>query len=157
MNAKHITWRKYLTLEGNPFPKATEQDISALEGKLGRTLPEDYKNALKAYQGMVARPPIVPLGDGGTPLGCLFHAFLQGEKMSYAVSVKTKRLEAEGYRNYVAISGTGNSFFCLNYNATKENPPIVFIDGDYEPSDPRGVIPIAKSFTELLDMLEEGE
>ncbi len=57
-------------------------------------------------------------------------------------------------KNYVAISSAGNSVFCFDYSASETNPPIVFIVGDYEASDPRSVIPIAGSFTELLDMLE---
>ena len=75
--------------------------------------------------------------------------------MSYSVMVKTMRLEAEGFKNYVAISGSGNSHFCFDYNASQTNPPVVFIDGDFGPEDERSLIPIANSFTGLLNMLEE--
>ena len=152
---KKIEWEEYLA-EDQPFPLPTDADVAALERYLGRVLPDDYKDVLKAHQGQTPEPGGIPIGKGGSVFGCLFHAFLSGSDMSYSVAANTKRMEKWGFKNYVAFTDdTGNSHFCFDYNASPTNPPIVFIDGDFEVTDPRSIIPIANSFTELLNMLEE--
>ena len=155
--AKIIEWEEYLTLDdGTSFPAATDADIMALEQQLSRTLPQDFKDVLKTNQGKTPEPGGVPIGKGGSVFGCLFHAFFSGLAMSYSIAENTERMEEWGFNNYVAFTdNTGNSYYCFDYNASQINPPIVFIVGDYEPSDPRSIIPIAKNFTELLDMLED--
>lgn len=147
-----IEWEDYLA-EDKPFPTATDQDIVQLEQKIGYSLPGDFKLVLKAHQGQAPIPESLPVGDGHAPFDCLFHAFLSGPDMTYSITANTERLSERGFENYVPFASAGGSYYCFDYNTSDTNPPVVFIDGDFGPEDERAYITIARSFTELLDML----
>ena len=58
-------------------------------------------------------------------------------------------VDEHGFRDLVPFGGGGNSLYCLDYG--QPDVPVVFVNLDFEPSDPDSKTRIAGSFTEFCE------
>ncbi len=95
---------------------ATEQQIQALEKQVGCSLPEEYRNFLKEYNGGRPNPDCVPVpgvkGIADVGVGSLFH--LQPSKPGMdELSYEIKRCERLVPRGHLPIAG-GSDLYTLS-------------------------------------------
>lgn len=152
---QQIDWESYVSVPPETSPDA----ISALEGDLGVTLPDDYKQILARHAGEVTTPDTMPVGERSkTPFGPLLHlAPDAGKAMAYSIAVARERLRewggaaAGGLVPVASNSATG--YFCFDYRTTQDDPPLVFIDMTYAPDEKGAILPVAPGFSAALDRL----
>ncbi|MFF5995630.1 SMI1/KNR4 family protein [Lysinibacillus sp. KU-BSD001] len=132
------------------LPTLTDELVAFAEEKLNITLPQSYINLLKEQNGGYihynAFPSNVPTSwvDDHVQVEYILgigeeEGILQSE---YFIQ------EWDLPKNIVLFSGDGHSWLAFDYRYTKQEPPIIYIDVDYEQ-----VIELAQNFTTFLNRL----
>ena len=145
-------WEEYLGVPG-----ATEQQIQALEARIGRPLPSDFREALRSHQGQSPKSFSLVLPSGRQPaFGCLFHCDPNSDEYdAYDIGGRMSILEEEhGLHQLVPFAHSGNAVFCIDYS--QEDQPIVFVNLDLTREDPGSRVRVASSFAEFCGMTMRG-
>lgn len=58
-------------------------------------------------------------------------------------------------RLFPFASNTATGYFCLDYRQSAANPPIVFVDFNYDFDEPSAVLPVAPDLVTLLADLHD--
>jgi cell wall assembly regulator SMI1 len=135
-----------------PQKVASDAVLDDAEAELGVKLPADYRAIVKLHQGAVPTVCGVPLPNGDLDVfNALYH--FEQESMSQ-VPTRARHLAAMTARKLVPIGETpGGDLFCFDYTHAPDAPPIVIWTHDDPDVD---VVPVAASFTELVDRLTDG-
>lgn len=150
-----IAWRRL------PGESTSEEAVAAVENHFGIRFPKDFRSAFPSIHGASPAPSKFYLtspriGRMGTSLGAMLS--LAPESMYYVPTVADAH-EGEGIlpRKVVpfGIDG-GGDLVAFDFRADAANPTVVYvaIASSEEHSD-RHIIPLAESFTEFLNMLQQ--
>ncbi len=151
-----VIWEPYLT--GVELP--TREEIVIYEEEIGKKLPNDYKETLLKYQGQITVVNGIRVGSKNkTVFGPLL--FLgetkDADEAYYSIKNEIKfikeEIEVEGLIPFA--SDTSSGIFCFDYRNTNSDPKVVFIDSEFDLEDLGGGLPVADSFTDLLNKLED--
>lgn len=152
------------------YAGATDEDISAVENRLGRTLPLSYKSFLKVTNGWLIFDdllgglcPIQEVEYYATKHQDLIDAWNEGVKMSgeaipvsdeeyfvYGEEQDSAVFREEYLQSSVKIGGDENNGTILL------NPEIVFADGEWEAWNLAAWYPGAYRYRSFLEMMIDG-
>lgn len=143
-----IAWEDYLGL-----PPATVVQVEKVERQLGIRFPEDFRRVLIAHQGQNPVPASLSTERlHPVNLGPVYHVLdTPNDFATYAI-LNAANTWRPHYPGVVPVidSGGGN---CVAYDFTTKEPTLVFIHHEADPSDPEALIPVARSFADLLNQL----
>ncbi|MBI3897428.1 MAG: SMI1/KNR4 family protein [Gammaproteobacteria bacterium] len=143
-----IIWEKYLNKD---LARASESDVKAVEGELGRVLPESLKKLMMEHGGETPVNLSVRYPNGKEmALECLYHAHT-GQSEVYTTAWQTPNLAEQGYENLVPFADSaGSVFLCLDYSVREKDPPVVMLFRGYMTTDPDHKRRLAYNFDEFL-------
>lgn len=153
-----VVWEPYLSAS----PRPTDADFARIEKRLGVTLPEDYKSVARAHAGETPRPEVVPAGRGSAPFGVLLLPVAEPgeENATYTIESQIEVLSdwsggGDAFAKLAPVSDTtGHELICLDYREGG-SPSVVLVNMDYAADDPKAVIRVADSFSDLLGKLRD--
>ncbi len=156
MNDK-IKWKNYLWSEEK---RATLAQVRNVEKILDIKFPKSYLETATINQGKRPEPNRVRVGEGssGMTTFLLFEDNPKSADSSYGIIHSHKVFKDEDYSPLIIPFGQagGACLFCFDYRKIKDNPLVVFIDWDsFGNGDEEAIIPVAKNFTEFLEMFYE--
>lgn len=155
-----IAWEPYVPGVKPP----TAEIVAGLERSKGVKLPEDYKAALVRHAGEAPVKSAIAVGQSSkTAFGPLLFtpAETNHPERPYSIEAGLEALADNGWqpagrvRYWPFANNTASGYFCLDLAASGSSQPVVFIDLQYGPNEPGGVLPVAPSFTATLDKLED--
>lgn len=140
----------------------SRQAVADLEAEWGIQFPEDYVQCVMRYNGGVPQPDAIDILGWGETLFQGLISITEPEdprepSMRKVYETLKRRLPAGVYPFGVE---PGGNLFCFDYRKLDNNRPrVVFWYHEREDSDDpsRAIYPVCNSFTELADMLHEGE
>lgn len=158
---KPASWEHYLELPG----KGDAQAVSALEGGLGISLPEDVRQAIIDHAGDAVEPSAIRVGQGSTTtFGAILYAGGRKDHQHYTYSIEwALEALAEWSRTsrpgelglFPFATNTASGYFCLDHRLTATNPPVVLVDFNYDLNEAPAILPVAPDFPTLLDNLHD--
>jgi hypothetical protein len=149
LSAMAIRWHHYNFAQDRPLDPAR---LRAAEQVLGVRFPQDYVDCVSQHQGKSPEPANFEFGDGyETALNDLYH-FEASPADSNIVESQGALARARVPAGIVAFAGdpAGNPI-CFDFRASATAPGVVLLD--YERAPENAIVPVAASFTELLDKL----
>lgn len=127
--------------------------IKKAEEALNVKLPESYINLLKEQNGGTLRPDVHPTSkpnswaDDHVNVSGLYGISFDENESSILESRYLIR-EWEMPENIVLLSGDEHTWIALDYRNVAENPPVIFIDNEFEE-----IIELAPNFESFLQNL----
>ncbi|PFL21473.1 SMI1/KNR4 family protein [Bacillus cereus] len=127
--------------------------IKKAEEVLNVKLPESYINLLKEQNGGILRLDVHPTSkpnswaDDHVNVSSLYGISFDENESSILESRYLIR-EWEMPENIVLLSGDGHTWIALDYRNVAENPPVIFIDNEFEE-----IIELAPNFESFLQNL----
>ena len=123
--------------------------IKKAEEVLNVKLPESYINLLKEQNGGTLRLDVHPTSKPNSWADD--HVNVSGSFNENESSILESRYlirEWEMPENIVLLSGDGHTWIALDYRNVAENPPVIFIDNEFEE-----IIELAPNFERFLQNL----
>ncbi|MBT2583343.1 SMI1/KNR4 family protein [Planococcus sp. ISL-109] len=136
--------------EESQLPSITLQELENVEKNIGKRLPAAYKSSLVEQNGGYLNFSSVPVDALDEEVERLEIDHLYGIEKQGVVTGTYLVKEWDLPGDVFIISGASGGFFVLDYAASKENPPVVFLEID---SDVK--FAIADSFEEFLAKLSK--
>lgn len=149
LSAMAIRWNPYNFPQERPLDLAK---LRAVEQAWGVRFPQDYVDCVLANQGKSPEPAGFEFGDGyETALNDLYH-YEASPADSNIVRCQEAMARADVPPGIYAFAGdpAGNPI-CFDFRASPTAPRVVLLD--YERAQENALVPVAASFTELLDKL----
>jgi hypothetical protein len=127
--------------------------LEAVERALGVSFPDDYRECIRACHGGHPRENVFwfddpVIGRMGSCLGVLL-SFTEGDSENILETYNALRPHLPAHTIPFADDG-GGDFMCFSYQAGESDPTVV-----YWPHGEAGVIPLADTFSEFIDMLKD--
>jgi cell wall assembly regulator SMI1 len=144
-----ISWQPYVWPQALPLTLAK---LRAAEQRLGVRFPQDFVDCVLQHQGETPEPCTFDYGDGySSVLNELYH--FEDSPSASSQAAAQKSLEIGGVpAGVVAIAGDpAGNHLCLDFRADPQAPIVVMLD--YEAGGDNPLVPVAKTFTELLAQL----
>jgi len=137
-----------------PQTPVSEDDLSSLSTTINQALPNDFRAWLLKHNGATPEPSELSIEDGLVLVINCFVSFSRDDSPN-VVSV-LEMLTARLPNGLIPIAEDyGGNYVCFRYNPTTSSPDVVL--WLHEEADPKhALVPIASSFTELIEHLKEG-
>lgn len=137
-----------------PQTPVSEDDLSSVSTFLKQPLPEDFRGWLLQHNGAVPEPSELSLEDGLILVINCFLSFSHDDTPNVASVLEM--LNARLPDGLIPIAEDhGGNYVCLRYTSKTNSPHVVL--WLHEEADPkRAIVPIASSFTELIEGLRKG-
>jgi hypothetical protein len=143
-----VRWEPYLW-EEEAHP-ADPREFAILERQWKIKLPEDYKQAVCSFQGMTPRPNVFQTPRGEDVFSVLLTASAHEGLESYSVQEMFNLLRPHVPAGIYPFGTTpGSEHLCFDYRNSPERPEVVLVTMELQ------IIPVARSFQELLESLKE--
>lgn len=145
-------WKNYIWEDTK---SASDEDIKRAEEELRVKFPDDYKNIVKKNQGMTPDPNALKVGKKRTTVfNMLMHFSDDPEFRTDNILYNNNLLKDFLPEKVVVFADTpGGDFFAFDYRKNSDFPLIVFVS--HEESPENAIIPMAHSFSELLELLSD--
>jgi cell wall assembly regulator SMI1 len=160
----NVTWRPRLW--GETAKAADEAQIASVEAKLGVKFPPDYRDFVRTHQGMSPDPNVFSFVEKGrtteTNFGVLYHFEPDSTDRIDAMYFILRAIDdmSEWLPPGVVPFTTddGGNPIAFDYRASKDRPPIVFMDhGEASAATETGGTyagcHVADTFTDLIGVL----
>ena len=141
----------------NCGPPLTELEITALEIRIGRLLPTDYRNFLLTHNGGVPESHVIRNDEVGDLEVQLFYGIRHEEY--FDIDLLRESMRGRWPERFLAIAiGSFGDFYCLSLSGP-DSGEVHFWDHEQEseqdePATELNLFPIAKSFAEFLYSME---
>lgn len=145
-------WESYLTIDGQPFPGATDDDLLSLSNLVGMPIPAVLAELLRTRQGQAPLDGVVSWGKHSAPLNCVLLATpASAPKGSYSIEAALGHLQELGHSSVLPFAGGGGqSWFCLDLRARQDDPPVVFVSGDTLADEPGAIARVSPTLRDFL-------
>ena len=144
-----VTWEPYVWPQALPL---TPAKLREAEQRLGVHFPQDYVDCVLQHQGETPEPSVFRYGDGySSVLNELYH--FEDSPAASSQRAAQASLETGGVpAGIVAFAGDpAGNHLCFDFRADPDAPTVVILD--YEAGGGNPLLPVARSFSELLSML----
>ena len=137
-----------------PQTPVSEDDLSSVRAFLNQPLPDDFKGWLFKHNGAAPEPSELPLEDGLILVINCFVSFSHDDTPNVVSVLEMLSMRLPDGLIPIAEDHGGN-YVCLRYTPKTSSPDVVL--WFHEEANPkRAIVPIASSFTELIERLRKG-
>lgn len=154
-----VVWEPYIDVPVT----GSDTAIAAIEQEMNITLPDDVRDVLLHHPGDAVEPSGIRVGQKSkTTFGAILYVggLKKHDRYRYSVE-KTLVSLAEwsgtgspgAVRLFPFATNTATGYFCLDFRNTPTNPPVVFVDYNYDFDELPAILPVAPDLTSLLDQL----
>lgn len=137
-----------------PQTPVSEDDLSSVRRSISQTLPNDFRDWLLKHNGVAPAPSDLSLEDGRILVINCFVSFSRDDSSNVVSILET--LSGRLPDGLIPIAEDhGGNYVCFKYTPTTSSPDVVL--WLHEEADPKhAIVPIASSFTELIEQFGKG-
>lgn len=149
MNTMALRWNHYAWPQDKPLDLARLREV---ERAWGISFPPDYVDCIREHQGKTPEPAGFETVDGTqTSLNDLYHFEPSPSDSNIVKSQEAMQRGGVPEGLFVFASDPAGNCICFDYRRSASAPSVVLLD--YERDAENAVVPVADSFTALLDKL----
>lgn len=154
MTVNELQWKEY-----NRVGPASEADLARVEKWIERRFPADIRPIIMKHQGQIPIPQFIrdPVSGVFTNFGAMMHCTPSDYDYIPDVLAMFRR---SGYPDWlipISTGGGGQTHFAYDFRESLDEPIIVIVRPELGYDDPDFVVPVAKSFAELITKLESDD
>lgn len=160
-----IVWEPYVAVPSPGNGPGDGQPLAALEQAMAVSLPGDIRQIILEHPGEVTEPSAINVGDTReTPLGPVLYAGGRKDHERYTYSVEFALEKLQGWAGvdsaaqlklFPFANNSAGSYFCVDFRESQTQPPIVFVDLDYDVDEHGAFKAAAPDLASLLAKLHD--
>ncbi len=155
-----VVWEPYI----EPPVKGDETVLAELEDQAQVSLPQDLRDLIITRAGQVTEPGSISLeGPRTTPFAPILYVGGQPSHSRYTYSIEFVMSHLVGWAEaespaalglFPFASNTGSGYFCVDFRSDPKSSNIVFVDLNFDFSEPGAIRPAAPDLASLLEKLK---
>jgi hypothetical protein len=154
-----VVWEHYI----EPPVSGDQTVLAALEDQARVSLPQDLRDLIITRAGQVTEPGAISLeGPRTTPFAPILYVGGEPSHARYTYSIEFVMSHLVGWAEaesaaalglFPFASNTGTGYFCVDFRSDPKSTKIVFVDLNYDFSEPGAIRPAAPDLATLLAKL----
>lgn len=155
-----VVWEHYI----EPPVRGDETVLAGLEDQARVSLPLDLRDLIITRAGQVTEPGAITLeGPRTTPFAPILYVGGKPSHSRYTYSVEFVMSHLVGWAEaespaalglFPFASNTGTGYFCVDFRSDPKSTEIVFVDLNFDFSEPGAIRPVAPDLATLLAKLK---